>query len=170
MQPGTPIAELNRSGAVFAGKVVAIDAPSGLPTLTRSFPFIDFQSSSADPVSVTFDVSDVWKGPAYRRMVLTTSRESASCGYPFQLGETYLVYAADRGDGLTTHLCSRTNSISQAQPDLVALGPGAAPTLDGVAQPRPSNSWLLALGGVGILLAGLASLFLARKRRPARGM
>jgi hypothetical protein len=165
--PGTPIQELNRSGAVFAGKVVAIDAPSNLPILTTSFPFINFLSSSADPVSVTFDVSDVWKGPAYRQLVVTTVRDSASCGYPFQVGETYLVYATEQGAELTTNLCSRTNSISQAQSDLVALGPGTAPTLDSAPQRSPINSLLLALGGVSIVLTGLI-LLLLRKRRPAQ--
>jgi LPXTG-motif cell wall-anchored protein len=165
LQPGTPTNELNQSSAVFAGKVVAIDTPSSLPTLTTSFPFIVFQSSSADPVSVIFDVSDVWKGPAYRRLVVMTPRESASCRFAFQIGESYLVYATEQGAELTTNLCSRTSSLSQAQPDLVALGPGTAPTLDGVPQPSPSNSLLLALGGVSILLAGLAVLFLVRKRR-----
>jgi hypothetical protein len=164
LQPGTPIAELNRSDAVFAGTVVAIDGPSGLPTLTTSFPFIAFQNSSADPVSVTFDVSDVWKGPAYRQISLVTPRDSASCGYSFQIGETYLVYATNQGAELTTNLCSRTNSISQAQSDLAALGPGTAPTLDSAPPSSPSTSLPIVLGGASIVLAGLALLFLVRRR------
>ncbi|HET9224857.1 MAG TPA: hypothetical protein VFO07_20255 [Roseiflexaceae bacterium] len=168
--PGTPLQELNRSGAVFAGKVVAIDAPSGMPILISSFPFIDFLSSSAEPVSVTFDVLDVWKGPPQRRLVVTTPRDSASCGYSFQMGETYLVYASEQDGGLTTYLCSRTNSINQARSDLAALDPGTAPTLDGPSRPSPNTGLLIALGGVIILLAGLALLFVVRKRRSARAL
>jgi hypothetical protein len=164
LQPGTPIAELNRSDAVFAGTVVAIDGPSGVPTLTTSFPFIVFQNSSADPVSVTFDVSDVWKGPAYRQISVATSGDSASCGYSFQIGETYLVYAMGQGAELTTSLCSRTSSLSQAQSDLAALGPGTAPTLDNAPPPSPSTSLPIVLGGASIVLAGLALLFLVRRR------
>lgn len=168
IQPDTPTAELNRSDAVFAGKVLAIDAPSGLPSFTTSFPFINFQYSSADPVSVTFDVSDVWKGPAYRRINVTTLRDSASCGYPFQAGETYLVYATNRGAELTAGLCSRTSGIGQAQADMVELGQGTAPTLDSPQQPSANNGLLIALGGAGILLVGIAVLFVRRKRLAQR--
>jgi hypothetical protein len=70
--PGGPLQELNRSSTVFAGAVVEIDEPPARPALTTSFPFLTFLISSGDPIRVTFDVSAVWKGPAYRQLAVTT--------------------------------------------------------------------------------------------------
>jgi hypothetical protein len=164
---GTPIEALNRSAAVFVGTVVAIEAPSGTPTLTQEFPFIDFLVSSGDPVHVMFEVSDVWKGPAYRRMVVTTAHDSSSCGYPFHSGEAYLVYASDQGAGLTTYLCSRTTSLVQAQADLVALGSGRPPTLDALPSQRPSDGGGFLIGGLGLLMVVVLLLVVWKRQRIA---
>ncbi len=45
------------------------------------------------------------------------------CGYPFQVGETYLVYADDdeESDVMTTGACARTRRVSDAGEDLAYL-------------------------------------------------
>jgi hypothetical protein len=117
--PAPPQESLEKSTAVFAGKVTIMDIPNGIVI------------SSADPVTVTFNVSRIWKGPDHKTLVVTTAREGASCGYSFKIGEEYIVYAYGEDDELSANICSRTNSLVNAQEDLQALGEGNLPTNSG---------------------------------------
>lgn len=110
--PGSPSEELERSTAVFSGRVVGMEVPSGRIV------------SSADPVAVTFEVYTVWEGPRSDRVTVTTARWSLSCGYPFEAGKEYLVYARGEADDLQVSLCSHTKPLGLAAGDLDALGNG----------------------------------------------
>ncbi|MEA3377063.1 MAG: hypothetical protein U9R72_12795 [Chloroflexota bacterium] len=110
--PGSPADELERSTAVFAGKVTGVELPGGDVI------------SSADPVEVTFRVFTVWKGPTRDPLVVTTARSSISCGYEFETAKEYLVYAYGEEDDLQVSLCSRTRPLALAGADLAALGRG----------------------------------------------
>ena len=114
---------LERSAVVFAGRVVSLklhERPGDV-------------WSGADPVTVEFEVSRVWKGYDYQTMYLTTARSGATCGFTFVEGEDYLVYSANAA---TVSLCSRTGSMSEADEDLAALGEGRSPTA-GAVGPTP---------------------------------
>lgn len=148
--PGPPEEELNESDAVFAGSVTTIEDRSSGGIV-----------SSSRPLYVTFDVTETWKGPSNTMLTVITAASSASCGYPFQEGQKYLVYAYSRNDDLHVSLCSRTAPLSEAQQDLNALGPGTSPTdqpepidqdclsfdpTDLSIRPDSSNRWLLTDG------------------------
>ncbi len=95
------------SEAVFSGVVV------GIHEIENSF-----------LVRVEFDVVDCWKGDLSGQVALVTEADEASCGYPFTVGVSYLVYAIHRRlveDQLYTHLCSRTHGLAHS-PDLGQLG------------------------------------------------
>ena len=84
----SPSGAYHSSTVVFSGKVVAI----------RGFDIPAWGTySSADRGTIEFRVSTVWKGPAYETMSVTTLRDSASCGYPFEEGREYVVYAYAHG-------------------------------------------------------------------------
>jgi hypothetical protein len=51
---------------------------------------------------------NVWKGEMMKDFTVTTARQSAMCGYNFEVGKKYLVYANQSGDGLMVNNCSRT--------------------------------------------------------------
>ncbi|HEX2254068.1 MAG TPA: hypothetical protein VHQ65_12430 [Thermoanaerobaculia bacterium] len=107
MEPGPPAQELENADAVFTGRVVALEP------FTEGF----------RKVRVTFDLIDVWKGLAEGdRVTLTTAADTATCGYPFEEGGSYLVYAYGEEDALTATLCSRTRPLRQAEEDREALG------------------------------------------------
>ncbi len=110
--PGSPSDELERSTAVFAGKVTGVEMPGGDVI------------SSADPVRVTFRMYTVWKGPSRDSLTVTTARSTVSCGYEFAAGKEYLVYAYGEEDDLEVSLCSRTRPLTLAAADLAALGRG----------------------------------------------
>lgn len=116
LRPGPPLAELDQATAVFAGEVSDIKRTS-------------------TGVEVSFSVSEVWKGDLNPTLVITTGPHSAACGYPFEIGQDYLVYAYG-GDNarLGANLCSLTALLSTAGEDLAELGDGVPPTL---AEPSP---------------------------------
>src|SRR5262245_37791354 len=58
--PSSPVEELQRSTAVFVGKVIRIESPK------ISLSLIGLLYNSRDPMVVTFQVSKVWKGPTTR--------------------------------------------------------------------------------------------------------
>jgi len=47
--------------------------------------------------------------------VVRTNPDSASCGYPFHVGTTFLVWARSSSGVLTTHLCDRTKPTGMVE-------------------------------------------------------
>ena len=155
-EPGTPSEELEKSSAVFAGRVVSV---------RHSYDPDAASVSPEDRATVGFDVSAVWKGAVYEDMYITTPPTGGSCGFTFSEGEEYLVYAHDSpyaDDGYTVGICSRTALLQQAQVDIDALGGGYAPQA-GTGGPEPeqpqdaivSRAWAIILAAaVLVLLVG----------------
>lgn len=116
--PPDPATALQEASAVFVGTVTNTDVRNG--------PII----SSADPVRVTFDVAQVWKGPTETPLVVITARDSATCGFGFQRGVEYMVYAYTwQSANLETNICTRTapTSSQSVLEDLRVLGEGKVP-------------------------------------------
>jgi hypothetical protein len=99
----------DQATAVFTGTVVSIT-----PDATGNYNLVRFQ------------LDRVWKGAKCRELVVSTGLSDLNCGYTFQVGQTYLVYAYEdnsvRGARLNTNLCSRTRPVAEANEDLSALG------------------------------------------------
>jgi hypothetical protein len=151
VQPAPPKESLEQSTAVFAGKVVDINVSGGAAI------------SSADPVTVTFEVSKIWKGLDNESLVLTTARDGASCGYSFKQGEEYLVYTYGEGDKLSTGICSRTRLLASAKDDLQELGDGSLPANSDM--PQPSNFIpIISIAGIIILFLIIVLLVLKYKK------
>ena len=149
---------LKESTAVFAGEVVEIDRPS-LPL-----------KSSIDPVTVTFRVSESWKGPERGMLKVRTPVSGVSCGYSFRSGESYLVYASEasivEGEGLEVLLCSETKPLSEASADLEALGNGEALGSGGALADTSGgflSFWII--GMMGLAMAAVSSVVLLRLLR-----
>jgi hypothetical protein len=102
--------------AIFEGRVSAI---------------VDEPKTEANPFpgkSVTLSLVRTWRGFENQEAVtLRTAESSATCGYGFEVGQTYLVYAAGETDKLLVTSCSRTRLLSEASEDLAALGAGVTP-------------------------------------------
>jgi len=109
--PGSPTEELLAADLVFAGEVVRIDS-------TTAGLFAE--------LAVYLRVLRVWKGADSLKVNLRTAASSAACGYPFQIGAQYLVYAyQSQADGsFGTGLCTRNSLLSAAEKDLTELGAG----------------------------------------------
>lgn len=160
----TPQEALDRATAVFAGRVIEVRPPPRRAVM-----------SSADPTFVIFNVSQAWKGADQTPFVVSTASDGATCGYNFEVGREYIVYASPFSitkQPLDASLCSRTAPLDQAQEDLDALGPGTQPVAVAVPttvptpvpslQPTPpappSPLLLIGLGGGALLFFGLIVL------------
>jgi hypothetical protein len=83
------------SNAIFSGEVIEIrdDVEEGM-------------------ILVKLKVAEFWKGDLQEEITITTYRESTMCGFIFEVGKKYLVYAYGLKDNFTTNNCSRTTSFS----------------------------------------------------------
>ncbi|MFE1625191.1 hypothetical protein ACFLFF_00430 [Brevibacillus reuszeri] len=149
-----PVKEaLAQADAVFAGKVTEIVKPR---------PNVLGVISSADPVDVTFDVSQIWKGIETKRVTIVTALSSASCGFAFDMGKEYIVYSYKNQDNfLETNICTRTQELTAASEDLASLGTGITP----IQNEQPStkeNAPYLWISGI-LVLVGVTYFFVKKR-------
>jgi hypothetical protein len=111
--PGPPKDEAAKSDAVFIAKITRVDEPG------------EFDRS------VELEVVSIYKGEVEKKLTLYTGRDSAGCGYEFEKGKSYIIYAqkSQRGaDGeekvLYTNTCTRTKPLDEAKEDIEGLGKG----------------------------------------------
>ncbi len=158
--------ERARSTAIFEGRVRRL-SPSG----------------GGGPVRVLFEVVQSFRGADHEQVEVVTAGTSAACGVSFEPDRSYLVFAQDAPEGgLRTGLCSRTRPMEEAGADRAALGSGVIPVdiadragseVEPRLQVRPRAGCAgCRVGGedpgapaAGLLLAGLACVTRARRRR-----
>jgi hypothetical protein len=80
----------------------------------------------------TFRVAETWKNRADRYLIIDSGWEK-DCGFLFEPGGEYLVYANRKYNSYKTGKCAGTKRVSDASSDLILLGPGAAPASSGVS-------------------------------------
>jgi len=73
-------------------------------------------------VEVKFKVERSWKQSQGSELTITTGRGGGDCGYRFEIGEHYLVYASGSERQLWTDICQRTDRFVDAKEDLTLLG------------------------------------------------
>jgi hypothetical protein len=78
-------------------------------------------SSYPTGTEVKFDIDEAWKG-ASDQAVVYTGTGGGDCGYPFEIGRKYLVYASLQKEGwLYAGICGETKSLSEAGGDVSVL-------------------------------------------------
>lgn len=102
-----PQEAMRHSAAVFTGTVLEITDSGTNPGSTRQ---------------VRIRVERVWKGAKCGEVTITTGLGDADCGYNFQPGQGYLIYAFKQKGQLGTNICTRTRPAAEAGEDLTALG------------------------------------------------
>ena len=85
----------NQSDLIISGKVVEIIIVNKAK-----------MKSSADPIIYKFEITKMIKGKTEKKIIEIASETSgASCGYKFELGKSYLVYARK-----SNHFSSKTKN------------------------------------------------------------
>ncbi|MCI0698483.1 T9SS type A sorting domain-containing protein [candidate division KSB1 bacterium] len=103
--PPPPAQAFAEAEAVFMGKVV-------------SFEFVENNRRRRAAISL----SKIWKGDRGAASEIFTGADVGMCGYEFQVGETYVIYAyKDENGRLHTNICTRTAPLRSAAKDLKYL-------------------------------------------------
>jgi LPXTG-motif cell wall-anchored protein len=144
-----PSEAYEESDAVFAGTVHDIEHGTGI-------------------YRIYFDAERAWKGISETPLMATTPDNDGLCGYDFQEGVEYLVYAYGK-ESLSAHICSRTQQLSTANEDLAYLGTGYVPVQgQPIIKTTPEASeqnYALPFIGIGAAIAGAIAFLTLRKRR-----
>lgn len=92
------------SQAIFLGKVLEL-----------------VKNDSSYSFRVKIQVKKIWKGKLSKTIDISTPLDSAACGFSFETGKEYLVYAYENGNKLTTNICSRTKILTGSTEDVAFL-------------------------------------------------
>lgn len=87
-----------KSAAVFLGKVTEV-----------------IKDPNAFFVKVKFESEKIYKGKFSEEVVITTGQGSGDCGFYFEVGKSYLVYAYGNLGNLETNICQRTSLVEETK-------------------------------------------------------
>lgn len=94
-----------KSSAVFSGEVLEVVTKSDFVNVAK------------------IRIKSKWKGVKDTEAYVSTGRGGGDCGFPFEVGRSYLIYATTAADGtLTTNICDRTKLLSEALQEIKDLG------------------------------------------------
>ena len=149
--------ELERSKAVFSGKVLDINEKrSSQGYITKS---------------VRFEVTKTYKGVEQSQIIITTGQGGGDWGFNFTEGQEYLVFANDSdiygAKALVTGICDRTNYLTALKEDLPILGAGKPP-VEKVELSSEQNGYQIYLWSAGVIASGII-VFLLLKLRNKKG-
>jgi len=149
----SPEIALQRSAAVFAGEVLSV---------RQKGPNLFGGGYAEHPIRVTFRVTETWKGVEADRLTVHTSM--STCGFDFDEGRQYLVYAYESPQGLATGICTRTADLAKASDDMAALGNGKVPSPS--QEPDKRGPYLSRTGtAISAISAVVLVILLLRLRR-----
>lgn len=112
---GSPCESYGSASAVFVGTVTSVRGSERRPVK-------DPKDVDWVPVAYKFSVDQSYLGVSGTEIEVFTGRGGGDCGFDFQQGQRYLVYAHRYNDKLITSICTRTKPFSQATEDLAFLG------------------------------------------------
>jgi hypothetical protein len=117
-----PCESFSKADAVFSGQVISIKSDSEDDGYRREHRMVRLL------------VKESFRGVSAPEIEVFTGLGGGDCGFGFQLGKDYLVYAYERevDRKLETGICTRTSSLAQAQQDLKFL--------KGLAAARPGST------------------------------
>jgi hypothetical protein len=116
MSSGPPCQAAWKASAVFLGTVAEVTRESRQPESRGSVQVNGFLGTYA-----VFEIAEGFLGMDGRseRVEIRTGMGGGDCGYAFQLGQSYVVYAYQNKDRvLVASICSRTAPAHSAQEDL----------------------------------------------------
>ena len=111
MAPATAAEALQKSSAVFRGRVVKI---------YRSFlDRVGITSTAGHRVQ--FEITKQWKGASSKSTVVITRLTGEACGFPFEEKKEYLVYVVTEPKDIQTGICTGTKNIAEAEQEMKQL-------------------------------------------------
>jgi hypothetical protein len=156
-------AGINETPVIFEGRVEKIEL-QGWPLKPEPGKTISISPDSYG-IRVRFSGTHLYRGEPNGDLVVETGLGMGDCGYPFEAGQSYLVYAWPEDSGaLGTSICSGTTPLENAQTALRLLR-GDPPTRGDLADPRNEDARPSSSDEEGIKLCGKVSFPPATKAR-----
>jgi len=129
---GQPCQAFWQADAVFVGQVKAKDLKA---RYEKGGNDEELRVLGGGETRVTFTITEAFRGAPGKEVDIFTTDSGAACGYEFENGGVYIVYAAEypKGSGkLHTSICSRTQKYSEFSPDIAYAKSLASATPGGV--------------------------------------
>lgn len=146
MKPPAPNEALNNADRVFTGTVTLIQVD---PITTKK--------------NIQFSVTQNFKGSG-KTVEVKTKANSASCGFLFETGKEYLVYADENGSKYETNLCMRTTEVSLASKELMILNE-LVPKANNIHDSPERKGSIIPIIAILFILAFLGFIFYFFKRK-----
>lgn len=131
----------SKSDAIFEGSVERIELK--WPMLEARVGDIISADIEQDPpvMQVSIEISRSYRGTQPNSIVIRTGLGTGDCGFRFEVGEQYLVYAfVDESGRLSTDICSGTAPLKRSQAGLSYLrGEPVDPTVVEEAKPTAAQ-------------------------------
>lgn len=111
LPPGDVLESMGESEAVFLGTVVnsATHRSGDAPWWARIKSFFGMQvNPQTEDQRVSLRIDEPFKGVGAATVEVTTASSSAACGYTFEIGRQYVVFASRNDGNLWVSLCSST--------------------------------------------------------------
>lgn len=122
-------ADLADSTAVFTGRVTRMQSRIRLYLRIPRYLFLtrgdrEIPEEEEERIfrrRIRLRVEESFKGTAGRDVILYTGWGGGDCGYEFERGSRYLVYASEYGGGLYTGICYGTTRAEKAGDEIAIL-------------------------------------------------
>jgi hypothetical protein len=104
--------------------------------------------------TVRIRIGEILSGvePGQQEIEILTGLGGGDCGYPFETGAEYVIYAYNNSDGhLETGICSRTRPLPQAADDMAYFHSMASASSTGTLRVQTGFSGRPGLRGIGII-------------------
>lgn len=72
-------------------------------------------------VTVELEIIENFREANMDTITVYTGKYTPSCGYPFEVGNSYLVYVSNQNENYNVSLCSRTSLLEKAADDIKLL-------------------------------------------------
>ena len=124
MESGTPCESFGKAAAVFVGTVTGVHEhdPFKGKDLAERRKLSDSGVSDWTVMAYKFSVEQAYLGVTDSEIEIFTGRGMGDCGFRFETGQRYIVYANRYKDKLSTSICTRTMPFSRATEDIAFLG------------------------------------------------
>src|SRR6266404_676264 len=104
--------------SIFLGRVAKIEVTLGVMGAPNNAASM---TPSGNMKVVTIEIEESYRGISGKSVQVLTAADEAACGYSFQEGERYLVFAGKQGGRLGVSLCSATRPAKYAEEDIAYL-------------------------------------------------
>ena len=137
--PGTPAQEFHKNTHVFVGVVTSVQLVEPPPPVRLNWlesliedirSIVTGRKARSTPARshpfslVAVSVQERFKGARGSELILKEAPDSAGCGYAFERGKTYVIYAQPHQGALVSGICSLTGPVTDPRTGISQLRAG----------------------------------------------